>query len=943
MDGPLPAGGPIPLHLLASLRPLAAARVVLVWGADPKQCQAAMPEARNVLPASRQEFKPDVLLLCPDPDHAAAFLSGPDIRAALATGMIVAVWTTLPLQEPPEAPYAAHYLHRSVAGTLLRDARFSSSRVAVLHEAAEHVAPELHLWLLSAEPIPPLRPGLYEGGTVPATLPPPATDAGWSPPKTDGRAAALAGRLLDVEDRTMQLRAKILQLQSELAAGGGAPAGGGSFDVPRIRHPWPLTEADQLPSPASLYDRRPDDPVLTEARRGIAFMDAYSLLGDAPDFADAIAALNAAERVLTLDADRPDVSVIIPVYTQLPYTLNCLDSLFRHASRFTAEIIVLDDCSPDGVTAQFVPQVQGVRYHRQVVNGGFIRSCNTGGELARGTYVLLLNSDTRVVDGWLDGIIDSFALFPRAGLVGSKMLYPDGTLQEAGGILWRDGSAWNYGRDDDPNRPQYCFARQVDYISGCSIVLPTRLWRELGGFDPYYSPAYAEDADLCQRVRSHGLEVWFQPTSRVVHYEGKTSGTSTTGGVKAYQVVNLRKLFLRWRGRFEGHRRNADAPFFEKEREVRKRILFVDAVTPTPDQDAGSVQTVLGLRCAQQAGYKACFVPEDNWLFEPFYTPRLQSQGVECAYAPFEVGFENYIRRYGWLFDAVVVYRIHVMDKCLPLVREHAPGALVLFHLADLHYLRLQRQAELESDADLAQMAEALKEKELETIRRSDCTITHSTVEAEILASTVPDAPVTVWPLMMEAVGTRAGYDVRSDLCFLGGYRHPPNVDAVLWFVREVLPIIHIVRPELRFVIAGANPTPEVLELACERVIVTGMVADLAEVFDRARVFVCPLRIGAGAKGKIMSALAHGLPIVSTPTGIEGAGLLEGEHVLVAEKPQALAEAVLRLYDDPTLWGRLSEAGLRLIQEEFSLGMGVGKLEETVEKAYYKRLGLLGV
>jgi GT2 family glycosyltransferase/glycosyltransferase involved in cell wall biosynthesis len=730
----------------------------------------------------------------------------------------------------------------------------------------------------------------------------------------------------------MQLKAQTTQQST---------GGSSYFDVPRTAYPWALAkDPTRRLGSLGLYDRRPDDAVVLEAQLGVVFMDAHGLLGDEPDFPGAVEALNRLERTLLIDEVHPDVSIVIPVYGQLAYTLNCLDSLFRHKSRFTAEIIVLDDCSPDLVTREFVPQIAGVRYHRQEKNGGFINSCNTGGDIARGDYVLMLNSDTRVVLRWLDDIIGSFELFPNAGLIGSKMLYPDGSLQEAGGILWRDGGAWNYGREDDPNRPQYCYARQVDYISGCSIALPTKLWRELGGFDRHYTPAYAEDADICQRVLARGLEVWFQPTSRVVHYEGKTSGTSTGGGVKAYQIVNLKKLFLRWRSRFETHRRHGEAPFFEKERGVRKRILFVDAVTPTPNQDAGSVQTVLGLRCGLACGYKTHFVPEDNWLFVPDYTPELQRVGVDCAYAPFEVGFANYIRRYGWLFDVILIYRVGVMHKSLPLLREFAPEARILFHLADLHYLRMQRQARLENDPAAMEAAELLKEKELDAIRRSDCTITHSTVEAEIIAREVPTAPVTMWPLMVDLVGTRTSFDARRDICFLGGYRHPPNIDAVFFFVRDVLPLIHAVQPDIRFIVAGANPTQDLLDLDSDRIVVTGMVEDLADVFDAVRVFVCPLRVGAGAKGKVMSALSYGLPIVSTMIGVEGAGLVDGEHMLVADEPAAMAEAVLRLYGDPVLWQALSDAGQVLLKEEFSLGMGVRKLEEAVDKAHHHRLSI---
>jgi glycosyltransferase involved in cell wall biosynthesis len=183
-------------------------------------------------------------------------------------------------------------------------------------------------------------------------------------------------------------------------------------------------------------------------------------------------------------------------------------------------------------------------------------------------------------------------------------------------------------------------------------------------------------------------------------------------------------------------------------------------------------------------------------------------------------------------------------------------------------------------------------------------------------------------------------FEERHDLCFLGGYRHPPNVDAVTFFVSEVLPLIHAVRPELRLIVAGANPPPEITELASDNIIVTGLVEDLADVFDSSRVFVCPLRFGAGAKGKVMSALAYGLPVVSTAIGVEGAGLLDGEHVLVADDPKSLAETILRIYDDPALWRRLSVAGLSLIHDRFSLNMGVRQLEEAIEKGHRKRLGL---
>ena len=118
---------------------------------------------------------------------------------------------------------------------------------------------------------------------------------------------------------------------------------------------------------------------------------------------------------------------------------------------------------------------------------------NRGAEEARGQYLVLLNNDTQVLDGWLDALLDTFDQFPDTGMAGARLVFPDGRLQEAGGIIFNDGSGWNYGKFDKADKPEYQFTREVDYCSGACIALPAPLFRELGGFDTRYSPAYYED------------------------------------------------------------------------------------------------------------------------------------------------------------------------------------------------------------------------------------------------------------------------------------------------------------------------------------------------------------------------------------------------------------------------------------------------------------------
>lgn len=259
-----------------------------------------------------------------------------------------------------------------------------------------------------------------------------------------------------------------------------------------------------------------------------------------PDAA-AIAAL-----VAVPQADVPLVSIIVPVFNKVEYTLGCLAALAASEDASPYEVIVVDDGSSDDTSVR-VAAICGVRYIRNPSNLGFIGSCNRGAAQARGEYLVFLNNDTAVQPGWLDALLETFERHRDAGLVGAKLLYPDGSLQEAGGILYADGRGGNYGRFDAALDPRYTHVRDVDYCSGAAIAIRKDLFERLGKFDDRYRPAYYEDADLAMRVREAGLRVLYQPRAVVIHFEGITSGTSEASGVKAYQVRN-RDIFLeRWR------------------------------------------------------------------------------------------------------------------------------------------------------------------------------------------------------------------------------------------------------------------------------------------------------------------------------------------------------------------------------------------------------------
>lgn len=608
-------------------------------------------------------------------------------------------------------------------------------------------------------------------------------------------------------------------------------------------------------------------------------------------------------------SDAPKVSVIIPVYGKLNYTLRCLHSISANLPNSPSEVIIIDDCSPDG-SLEKLSKIKGIRLIQNSQNQGFIRSCNIGAKAALGEYLYFLNNDTEVTPDWLDELLRTFADFPGTGFAGSKLIYPDGRLQEAGGIIWQDGSAWNFGRFQDPLLPIFNYAREVDYCSGASIMVPKSLFDELGGFDEHYLPAYCEDSDLALKIRDKGYRVIYQPLSTVIHYEGITSGTDTTQDTKAYQVENSKKLFARWQQRLATHQPPGTDVDKAKDRRATRRVLVLDHCTPTPNQDAGSVTAFNLLLLLREMDFQVTFIPEDNFLYMPEYTTVLQRNGIEVLYAPYVTSVKQHLKECGSRYDLAFLFRPGVVERHLKAIRQHCPKAKVLFETADLHHLRMYREADLYNDLNKRRSADEMKERELTAINSVDATIIRSTAEFEILRPLVPHAKIHVFPLIMDTKGTVKGFTERKDIVFVGGYQHTPNIDAVKYFAEEVMPLLRQKLPGVRFYAVGSRPPAEIKALASEDIIITGFVEDLTPLLDKMRVSVAPLRYGAGIKGKIGTAMAVGLPVVATSLAAEGMSLTDGENILVADGAEALADVIARIYQDEILWGRISANGL---------------------------------
>ena len=597
------------------------------------------------------------------------------------------------------------------------------------------------------------------------------------------------------------------------------------------------------------------------------------------------------EEILFKKETEPLVSIIIPAYNQFSYTYNCLKSIKNHTEKEIAyEVIIADDRSPDLIV--------------------------------KGKYILFLSNDTQVQENWLQPLVELIEKDDTIGAVGPKLVLKNGKLQEAGGIVWKGASAWSYGKNCHPALPEFNYVKEVDYISGAALMVKRAIWEKLGGFDDFFSPAYYEDIDLCFSIRKLGYKVIYQPASVVVHFEGITNGTNISEGQKQHQAINKKRFYAKWKDTLEKeHYPNGENVFLARDRSFNKKtILVIDHYVPFFDKDAGSRSVFQYLKLFTSLGFNIKFIDDSFHRVEP-YTAVIEQMGIEVLYGLYYLrNWKSWLKKNGQYIDYVFLNRPPIFLKYIDAIKKYTK-AKVFYYGHDLYFLREQRGYEITGDNALLKSANKWKKTELGLMTKADVVYYPSQVEWDEVKRQNPSINIKTIPVYLYEDQPKNDKNITQtkNIMFVGGFGHAPNVDGILWYAKEIYPLILEKHPEIKTYILGSNPPEEILQLNSENSIVTGFVTDeqLNDFYNTCRLVIVPLRYGAGVKGKVIEAMYHQMPIVTTSIGAEG---IKGaaQCMSIKDDPSAFAEEVMRVYNDFELLSEMSLKGIDLINETFT-------------------------
>ena len=623
--------------------------------------------------------------------------------------------------------------------------------------------------------------------------------------------------------------------------------------------------------------------------------------------------LHSEDRVAFAATENPSISIILVFYNKAHLSLLCLDSIIDNAD-VPYEVVIVNNCSSDE-TNSLLERIDGATIINNAANLGFGDACMQGAEQARGEYLCFLNNDALLQPHALSSAVASFREASKVGVVGGKILLANGDLQEAGSMIWSDGSALGYGRGDDPSLPQYEFRRPVDYCSGAFLITPRSLFRQLGGFNRIFSPAYYEDSDYCMTVWEAGYSVLYEPTAVIRHYESASSDGNEAA--KPAMAVNQQKFRTKWNDRLLKHLPYATANIQRARISASSdalKILYIEDRIPHRHLGSGFPRSNEILHHLVRQGHRVTCAS---------FTSRLEEN--EYGDIPREVELldgvsqrERLFREYVPNSDIVWVSRPHNMEAFLKGRADNggSSNARVIYDAEAIFAERDWRQAEMLGSEISSTVKSAWLDRELALAKAADAVVVVSQRDRATMVSRGVNH-VSIIGNRACANPTAAAFDERRTFLFVGAMHRTdsPNADSMRYFCGSIWPTVRQVTGA-QLIIAGYGADAVLSDCQADGVRILGRQDDLTSLYNQARVFVAPTRYAAGIPIKAHEAASFGVPLVVSNLIGEQLGWQHGNECLMAETPIAFAGECCRLYQDANLWERLrTNALLRVINE----------------------------
>ena len=619
------------------------------------------------------------------------------------------------------------------------------------------------------------------------------------------------------------------------------------------------------------------------------------------------------------------VSIIIPTYKNRKKLFMCIESILRYNFKYNFEIIVVDDYNLDIHKPYFIGK--SIKCIKNKKNLGFIKSCNLGAENAIGKYLYFLNDDTIILNqNTIDSLVDRVESDSKIGLVGSKVLLNHKNLQEAGCLTFNTGDCWQYGKNEDKDQDLYNYSCEVDYCSGCSLLIPKKLFDKIK-FNEIYLPAYYEDVDLAFSVRSMGYKVVYEPKSSLIHMEGSSTGTAnTTEDVKKYQYINREKFYKKWKISIKDKIKKKEILNSKIDRPV---VLIIDDLVPDENRDAGSflplffIEYYLKKNC-QIIFYSINLDPESKEV------KNLQDRGVFVIYG--KSNFKKYTNILRYKIKHAIIFRINILND----LKDHLQKITenIFFHYVDLHHLRLQRQYNLGLYNDQEEINK-FRILETEMVRDNFINITCSSEEELYLKNNFKLDNTMYLPLyypkksfLHEKNLKKTDLNDTLKLVFIGSYNHEPNYDVANYFVKKILPFI---KKKIKVKLYLVGPDQDrIKDLGNDdSVEITGKIEDLSSLLPEIDIAISPLRYGAGNKGKILTYAMFNIPVICSNISVEGTIFKNNEHCVICdpEENERFADMLLQLFLNTELKQKISKNLYDVYESKYSFDQGFKYLD----------------